>query len=102
VAAPGAPEYPSYGRRMNVDYYLQKVPVESVRPGFSLAIEQGGDYRLFRVECTQMTQRSGQPVMFTLTSEPGSEPFEGGDPWVLECAAGTPVVRVLGVCKVAS
>ncbi|OBH92818.1 hypothetical protein [Mycobacterium sp. E2733] len=87
---------------MNVDYYLQKVPVESVRPGFSLAIEQGGDYRLFRVECTQMTQRSGQPVMFTLTSEPSSGLFEGGDPWVLECAAGTPVVRVLGVCKVAS
>ncbi|KKC04867.1 hypothetical protein [Mycobacterium nebraskense] len=86
---------------MNVDYYLQKVPVESVRPGFSLAVDQGGDYRLFKVECTQMTQRSGQPVMFTLTSEP-SEPFDGGDPWVLECEAGTPVVRVLGVCKAAS
>ncbi|OBF49889.1 hypothetical protein A5756_21925 [Mycobacterium sp. 852002-53434_SCH5985345] len=83
---------------MNVDYYLQKVPVESVRPGFSLAIDQGGDYRLFQVECTQMTQRSGQPVSFTLTSEP----IDDGDPWVLECAAGTPVVRVLGVCKVAS
>ncbi len=86
---------------MNVDYYLQKVPVESVRPGFSLAIDQGGDYRLFRVECTQMTQRSGQPVMFTLTSEPSSEP-DGGDARVLECEAGTPVVRVLGVCKAAS
>lgn len=98
MAAPGAPEYRSYGRRMNVDYYLQKVPVDSLRPGFSLAIDQGGDYRLFQVECTQMTQRSGQPVLFTLTSEP----MEGGDPWVLECAAGTPVVRVLGVCKVAS
>lgn len=97
MAAPGALEYRSYGRRMNVDYYLQKVPVESVRPGFSLAIDQGGDYRLFRVECTQMTQRSGQPVMFTLTSEP-----DGGDAWVLECEAGTPVVRVLGVCKAAS
>ena len=83
---------------MNVDYYLQKVPVESVRPGFSLAIDQGGDYRLFKVECTQMTQRSGQPVMFTLTSES----LDGGDPRVLECEAGTPVVRVLGVCKAAS
>lgn len=87
---------------MNVDYYLQKVPVESVRPGFSLAIDAGGEYRLFQVECTQMTQRSGEPVMFTLTSGPGSEPFEGGDPWVLEFKAGTPVVRVLGVCKAAS
>lgn len=83
---------------MNVDYYLQKVPVESVRPGFSLAIDRDGDYRLFRVECTQMTQRGGQPVMFTLTSEP----VDGGEPWVLECEAGTPVVRVLGVGKVAS
>ncbi len=98
MAAPGASEYPSYGRRMNVDYYLQKVPVESVRPGFSLAIGERGDYRLFRVECTQMTQRSGQPVMFTLTSEA----LDGGAPWVLECEAGTPVVRVLGVCKAAS
>lgn len=83
---------------MNVDYFLQKVPVESVRPGFSLAIATGGDYRLFRVECAQMTQRSGQPVMFTLTSEP----IDGGEPWVLECEEGTPVVRVLGVCKAAS
>lgn len=83
---------------MNIDYYLQKVPVESVRPGFSLAIGDGGDYRLFRVECTQMTQRSGQPVTFTLTSEA----LDGGAPLVLECEAGTPVVRVLGVCKAAS
>ncbi|EFG75208.1 hypothetical protein HMPREF0591_4886 [Mycobacterium parascrofulaceum ATCC BAA-614] len=87
---------------MNVDYYLQRVPVESVRPGFSLAIDDGGDFRLFRVECTQMTQRSGQPVMFTLTAGPGSGPSEDGDRWVLECEAGTPVVRVLGVCKAAS
>jgi hypothetical protein len=45
-------------------YYLQKVPVESVQPGSSLAIHQDGDYRLFQVECTQMSQRAGQPVMF--------------------------------------
>ena len=83
---------------MNVKYYLQKVPVESVRPGFSLAIHRDGDYRLFQVECTQMSQRNGQPVMFTLTSEP----IDGGDPWVLECEAGTPVVRILGVCQAAS
>jgi hypothetical protein len=82
---------------MSTKYYLQKVPVESVQPGFSLAIHRDGDYRLFQVECTQMSHRSGQSVQFKLTSEPVS----GGDPWVLECEAGTPVVRILGVCKVA-
>ncbi|BBX97871.1 hypothetical protein [Mycobacterium lacus] len=87
---------------MTTEYYLQKVPVESVRPGFSLAIRRDGEYRLFQVECTQMSQRNGQPVMFTLTSEPGSGPVEGGDPWVVEYEAGTPVVRLLGVCKNAS
>jgi hypothetical protein len=83
---------------MSTKYYLQKVPVESVQPGFSLAIHRDGDYRLFQVECTQMSRRAGQPVMFKLTSEP----VDGGDPWVLECEEGTPVVRILGVCKAAS
>jgi hypothetical protein len=83
---------------MSTNYYLQKVPVESVRPGFSLAVHVAGDYRLFQVECTQMSQRTGLPVMFKLTSEP----VNGGDPWVLECEEGTPVVRILGVCKAAS
>ena len=83
---------------MSTNYYLQKVPVESVRPGFSLAVHEAGDYRLFQVECTQMSQRAGLPVMFKLTSEP----VNGGDPWVLECEEGTPVVRILGVCKAAS
>ena len=83
---------------MSTTYYLQKVPVESVEPGISLAIRHDGDYWLFQVECTQMSRRSGQPVMFTLTSEP----MDGGDPWVLEYEAGTPVVRILGVCQVAS
>ncbi len=82
---------------MSTKYYLQKVPVESVRPGFSLAIQQDGGYRLFRVECTQMSQRVGQPVIFSLTAEASS-----GDPWVVECEEGTPVVRILGVCKAAS
>jgi hypothetical protein len=82
---------------MSTKYYLQKVPVESVQPGFSLAIHQDGDYRLFQVECTQMSHRAGQPVMFKLTSEP----VNGGDPWVLECEVGTPVVRILGVCTAA-
>ena len=68
---------------MRIKYYLQKVPVESVRPGFSPAIRHDGDYRLFQVECTQMSRRSGQPVMFTLPSEP----VDGRDPWVLANAA---------------
>ena len=83
---------------MNVKYYVQKVPVESVQPGFSLAIDRDGDYCLFQVECTQMSQRAGRPVMFTLVSEP----VDGGDPWILECEAGTPVVRILGVSQAAS
>jgi hypothetical protein len=86
---------------MSTKYYLQKVPVESVEPGFSLAIghpSRPGDYRLFQVDCTQMSRRRGKPVMFTLTSQaPG-----GGDPWVLEYEAGTPVVRILGVRQAAS
>ena len=96
-----APDFvsgPSQCRDTSTRYYLQKVPVESVEPGFSLAIHQDGDYRLFQVECTQMSQRAGKPVMFTLTS--GS--VDGSDPWVLEYEAGTPVVRILGVCKAAS
>lgn len=83
---------------MSTKYYLQKVPVESVQPGFSLAVGHDGDYRLFQVDCTQMSQRAGLPVMFRLTSEP----VNGGDPWVLECEEGTPVVRILGVGKAAS
>jgi hypothetical protein len=83
---------------MSTKYYLQKVPVESVRPGFSVAIHQDGNYRLFLVECTQMSQRAGQPVMFKLTSKP----LNGSRPWVVECEAGTPLVRVLGVCQAAS
>jgi hypothetical protein len=83
---------------MSTKYYLQRVPVESVRPGFSLAVHEDGDYRLFQVECTQMSQRAGSPTTFTLTSEP----VDGGDPWVLECEEGTPVVRILGVAKAAS
>lgn len=83
---------------MSTKYYLQKVPVESVQPGFSLAIHRDGDYRLFQVECTQMSRRVGRPVMFTLISEP----VNGGDPWVLECEEGTPVVRIVGICKAAS
>ncbi|MDT5349306.1 MAG: hypothetical protein QOH91_2593, partial [Mycobacterium sp.] len=49
---------------MTTRYYLQKVPVESVEPGFCLAVRcdgQDGYYRLFEVDCTQMSRRHGQP-----------------------------------------
>ncbi|ETW25645.1 hypothetical protein [Mycobacterium gastri] len=83
---------------MSTKYYLQKVPVESVEPGFSLAVEHDGDYHLFQVDCTQMSRRSGQPVMIRLASEP----VDGGAPWIVEYEAGTPVVRLLGICEAAS
>src|SRR5258705_11720144 len=83
---------------MSTNYYLQKIPVEAVQPGFSLAIRDDGEFRLFQVECTQMSQRSGRAVRFTLTSEP----VAGGGPGVLENEAGTPVGRVLGGCPAAS
>ncbi|WP_421844446.1 hypothetical protein [Mycobacterium sp.] len=83
---------------MSTKYYLQKVPVESVVPGHSLAVRRDGDHRLFQVDCTQMSQRSGKPVMVKLMTEPAN----GGDPWVVEYEAGTPVVRLLGVCAAVS
>ena len=81
---------------MSTKYYLQRVPVEAVRPGFSLAIRRDGGYQLFQVDCTQMSQRSGKPVMIRLTSEPAES---GNDPWVLDYEAGTPVVRLFGICE---
>lgn len=73
-------------------------PCRSRPAGFSLAIPHDGDYRLFQVDCTQMCQRSGQPVMIRLMSES----VDGGQPWVLEYEAGTAVIRLLGVCQAAS
>ncbi len=84
---------------MHTEYYLQRIPVESVRPGFSLAMPQDGDYRLFPVDCKQLSERAGRPVMVTLTAE-GS--VHAGRPWVVELEVGTPVVRLLAVCKAAS
>ncbi len=86
---------------MSTKYYLQKIPVESVEPGYSLAIRDAGrddgKFRLFQVECIQTSQRSGQPVMITLTSHADAAP-----PWVLEYEAGTPVVRLFGICEAAA
>ncbi|OBK95822.1 hypothetical protein A5645_11400 [Mycobacterium asiaticum] len=83
---------------MSTKYYLQKVPAESVQPGYSLAIRTDGKFRLFQVECTQTSQRAGQPAMIRLTSV-----AENADrPWVLEYEAGTPVVRLFGICEAAA
>ena len=82
---------------MSTRYYLQKIPVESVEPGFSLAIRDDGRFRLFQVECIQTSRRSGRPVMITLTSRADAAP-----PWVLEYEAGAAVVRLFGVCETAA
>jgi hypothetical protein len=96
------------GRGFRVGTYLvseyehQVLPAKGPRgsrpAGLFPGYHRDGDYRLFRAECTQTSQRSDQPVMFTLASEA----VDGGDPWVLEYEEGTPVVRLLGVCQAAS
>jgi hypothetical protein len=83
---------------MTISYHLQKVPVEYVQPGFCLAVRHDGRYRLFQVECMQMSHRRGQPVTFKLTSEP----IDGGDPWVVKYQAGTAVIRIRGAYTAAS
>ncbi len=80
---------------MSTKYYLQKVPVESVEPGFSLAVGNDGTYRLFEVERIHVSERSGQPVLVRLTSKTASDA-------VLEYELGTPVVRLFGICEAAA
>lgn len=83
---------------MSTKYYLQKVPVEAVQPGFSLAHLRAVDLEKAIVAIVWNGQRSGQPVMIRLMSES----VDGGQPWVLEYEAGTAVIRLLGVCQAAS
>lgn len=79
---------------MSTKYYLQKVPVEAVQPGFSLAHLRAVDLEKAIVAIVW----NGQPVMIRLMSES----VDGGQPWVLEYEAGTAVIRLLGVCQAAS
>ncbi|BDB44743.1 MULTISPECIES: hypothetical protein [Mycobacterium] len=79
---------------MNTQYYLQKIPVEAVEPGYSLAIRDavrtgGAKFRLFQVEGIEVSRRGGQPVTVTLTSDTAA---------TLQYEAGTPVVRLFGIC----
>lgn len=83
---------------MSFRYHLVQLLIEHVKPGYSLAIPTDTGWRLFQVERVQMSHEASQPVMFTLSSEP----INGGDPWVLEYEAGTPVIRILGTYEVAS
>lgn len=83
---------------MSTKYYLQKVPAEFVQPGYSLAVRTAGKFRLFQVECTQISQRTGQPATIRLTS--AAEKTD--KPWVLEYEEGTPVVRLFGICEAAA
>lgn len=78
---------------MSTKYYLQRVPVESVKPGYSLAIREGRKFNLFQVESMQTARRSGLPPTITLTSDAGV---------VLEYQAGALVVRLFGVCEAAA
>lgn len=80
---------------MSTRYYLQKIPVDAVRPGYSLAIRDRGTYRLFQVKSAHTSQRNGQPETITLTAESDTERKS----WVLDYEAGTPVVRLFGVCQ---
>ncbi|OBK16372.1 hypothetical protein [Mycobacterium asiaticum] len=81
---------------MSTKYYLQKVPAEAVEPGYSLAIRDEGKFRLFQVECAEITQRNNQPDLIRLVSTADN------GAWVLEYEAGTPVVRLFGVCELAA
>ncbi|MEX3648353.1 hypothetical protein [Mycolicibacterium porcinum] len=76
----------------------QMIPVEHVKPGYSLAVEEGGQRLLFQVEKTGFSSVRGDDGTLVnkiiLTS---GEVAGGGDPWVLEYPAGTPVCRILGV-----
>jgi hypothetical protein len=78
-------------------YYAQVVPIESVRPGYSLVIDRGQGRQLFQVEevTLQSTQDGeGERVTtFTLTSGPVAS---GGKPWVEVYHAGSTVTRLLG------
>jgi hypothetical protein len=83
---------------MSTKYYLQKVPVEAVEPGYSLAIRNSGNYRLFQVKRAETSQRSGQPATVRLTSVADN----AAEPWILEYEAGTPVVRLFGISEAAA
>jgi hypothetical protein len=86
------PEMP----RDPTNYEAQVVPVESVRPGYSLAIDCGQGRQLFQVEEVTFQYRKdekGNPVTtFTLTSGPVAG---GGPPWVVDYPAGTRLIRLL-------
>ena len=83
---------------MSTKYYLQKVPVESVKPGYSLAIRDAGKYRLFQVSSTHTPARNGQPALIRLTSRADATAAT----WVLDFEPGTPVVRLFGICEAAA
>lgn len=80
---------------MSTNYYLQKVPVETVKPGYSLAIREAGEYRLFQVASTHTSASNGK-LLIRLTSDGGVVP------WVLDYETGTPVVRLFGICEAAA
>jgi hypothetical protein len=80
---------------MNEDYETEAIPIQHARPGTTLLYDWGERPQLFQVEelgFSSKLQDDGSYVnTFKLTSD---KPTSGGDPWVLELPAGTPVVAV--------
>ena len=78
------------------NYDARRIPIESVRPGYSLAVDRGHGLQLFQVDEVSFRHSKdseGNPVTaFVLTSGPLAG---GGDPWVLQYPAGTSVLRLL-------
>jgi len=74
----------------------QRIPVNEVRAGFSLAVDRGRGYQLFQVENVTVKETrdddGNRVVAWTLTSGPvhGS-----AEPWVLELPDRSIVIRVL-------
>jgi hypothetical protein len=82
--------------RDSSNYFAQVVPIDTVKPGYSLAVDRGEGRQLFQVEevafHSKRDEAGGQIETFTLTSGPVAG---GGKPWVIEQPAGSTVTRLL-------
>jgi hypothetical protein len=78
------------------NYYAQVVPVDSVRPGYSLVVDRGEGRQLFQVEEVTLHSKKDEKgeyvTTYTLTSGPVAG---GGKPWVIDQPAGSTVTRLL-------
>jgi hypothetical protein len=73
----------------------EQVPIEQVRGGDSLAIDQGRGRQLFQVENLQWASVRQPDGSYRNTFTIESEPLpETGEPWRVEFPAGTIVTRL--------